>query len=351
MARKKRKKERAEPSSHAREWSPSGLGANEESEKSREFASRRNEGSGEDLTVQPLTMAGRKGEDLGLPPQRIFDSVTPSEPDREPEGFFARISRWLQGESEPAYSPPSPPPPPPPPEPRPVQVSEPVRREPEPEPPPPPAARREPSFPPASRQPAFDPAGTVPPSKVDHVLAVLTLERVLPELDAARKQLDEMRISSNQRIQQIEEERDELQAEIERARAGESGGADTAESKRRFREELDEARKTAEARIRQLEAERDQSRSEADRAISAQNGLNLRILQLEETLEDQKSDRSPEEARESPPPRRSERAGRRRSRRRQSRTQCPRSRGARPTRRETTPGSRAPSRRTRPFRR
>ena len=293
MARKKRKKERVEPTSHTRGWSPSGFGTDEEPEKSREIASHRNEGSGEDLTVQPLAMAGRKGEDLGLPPEQKFDSVTPSEPAREPEGFFARISRWFQGESESGYFPP--PPPPPPPEPGPVQISEPVRREPEPEPPPLPSAHREPPSPPASRQPASDPTGTVPPSKVDHILAVLTLERVLPELDAARKQLEEMRASSDQRIRQLEAERDEFRAEFERVRSGESGGADTAESDRRLHEELEEVRKAAEARIRQLEVDLDQSRSETDRAAAAQSDLNLRIRQLEATLEVQKSDRSAEE--------------------------------------------------------
>lgn len=77
-------------------------------------------------------------------------------------------------------------------------------------------------------------------------MAVLTLERVLPELDAARKQLEEMRVSSD-------------------------------------------------LRIRQLEAERDQSRSATDRALAAQAELNQRIRQLEAALEAQKTGRSAEE--------------------------------------------------------
>ena len=268
MAKKRRRKDRAEPTEHTREGSPAG----------------RNDRQ----TVQPPAAAGRKGEDSNLPPEQNFNSLPSPEPDDEPEGIFDRITRWFTGPGVPAYSPgPSPPPPP-------QRPPEPVQAKPEPEPPPPPA-RREPPSPPPSRPAASGQSSTTPASKVDHILAVLTLERVLPELDAARKQLEEMRVSSDQRIRQLEAERDQLRAEMKRASAGESGGADTIESARRLQEELDEARKTAEARIRQLEAERDQSRSETDRALALQDELNHRIRELESSLEARKSDRPAEE--------------------------------------------------------
>jgi chromosome segregation ATPase len=51
------------------------------------------------------------------------------------------------------------------------------------------------------------------------------------------------------------------------------------------RKQLEEMRVSSDRRIRQLEAERDQSRSEADRAIASQNDRNLRIRQLEATVD------------------------------------------------------------------
>lgn len=258
MARKKRKKERTETT---RERSPSGLGTQQESEKSREFASRRNAGPGEEWPAADA----RKGEDLGLRPERQFDSATPPEREPEQETFLGRLSRWLQGEPAPTYSPPRPQPQAYP-KSAPAVTPEPVQREPE--PPPPPPAPPERAATPGTKLPGPEQAGTVPPSKVDHVLAVLTLERVLPELDAARKQLEEMKISSGQKIQELEAECDQLRAEIEKGQGEESAAA--AAKARRLQEELDEARKTSQARIQQLETERDQLRAEIEKARAAQ---------------------------------------------------------------------------------
>ena len=284
MARKKRRKEKAEPAWQAGDWSSPNRGPAKQSEEPEEIVPPRKLSSGENHTVEAFAARDTKGKELSPPPERELRSGGSPEPAGEPAGFLARISRWFQGESEPAYSPP---PPAPPPEPRRVQASEPERRAPEPEPPPPPAAHREPPSPSAWRPSASEQTGGVPPSKVDHILAVLTLERVLPELDAARKQVEEMRVSSDQRIRQLEAERDELRAEVERVRAGKS---DIASSESQL-QELDEAR----GRIRQLEAERDQSRSETDRARAAQDELNHRVRQLEAALQAQQADRSSEE--------------------------------------------------------
>ena len=250
MARKKRKKDRPDSKAHDQGWAPS---------------------EQRDPAFQPHAAASQKGAASDLPPGQNYHSPESDEPELEDEGIFDRITRWFTG-SAPAYSPRSAPPSPPQKTPSPPPTFEPAK--PEPEPPPPPAQRETPVSP---KQPPAPEQKAPPGSKVDHVLAVLTLERVLPELDAARKQLEEMKASSDQRIRQLE-------SELQAARIGTAGSSNAAEAEARLRSELSEARKTAESRIRQLEAERDQSRSELEQAGVAQDELKRRISELEAAL-------------------------------------------------------------------
>jgi len=302
MARKKRRKEKTQAGSQADSSFPpafdSARGAPEESpeefEEHGEFVPRRDADLRENLTGAPEAAADVKGQVLASPPERELREF--NDTSRKPEGFFGRISRWFQGESQPLVPPPLITPPP-----QRRRDLGPIPMGPSPERIAPPPPQRESSSPPAAKPASSDPATPVTPSKVDHVLAVLTLERVLPELDAVRKELEEMKLSSTHRIRQLEAERDQLRVELEASRVAARGPAretaepeDHREEARRLEEQLAEARRTAEERIRQLQSERDQSRSEADRASAAQDDLNLRIRKLEATLDVQKGDDSEE---------------------------------------------------------
>jgi len=296
MARKKRKREKAEAVSQLGEWTSPAPDEADESEVPDEIVSRRDAHSEEDRAAGVFPAADKKGGNLASPPKQEWEPSSPPAPPRKPQSVLARISRWFQGESEPADVPPPTPAPTPEPKIDAEPLIAPQERSPERS-----LADREPAFPPPAQAGASNqPSGTAA-SKVDHILAMLTLERVLPELEAARKEIEELKLSSSQRIRQLEAERDELRgqlsAEAEQARAAAPDPDAGAADRLRFEEQLAEQQKAAEERIRQLESERDQSRSETERALAAQRDPNLRIRQSKATLGVQRPDRSAEEVR------------------------------------------------------
>ena len=139
-----------------------------------------------------------------------------------PRGLLARLSRWLQGPEQPSAAPPEIPQPPPTPNGAP-ELWPPIQAA-APKPPRAEASDVE-SMPTPFEEvegPSLKPHAPASPSNVDHVLAILTLERVLPELDAVRRELDEVKETAALRPRQVEAERDQSQAEANAARAEKS---------------------------------------------------------------------------------------------------------------------------------
>ncbi|OFW40027.1 MAG: hypothetical protein A3J28_05380 [Acidobacteria bacterium RIFCSPLOWO2_12_FULL_60_22] len=202
-----------------------------------------------------------------------------------PRGLLARLSRWLQGPEQPSAAPPEIPQPPPTPNGAP-ELWPPIEAA-APKPPPAEASDIEPMPTPIEEveEPSPKPVAHSPASNVDHVLAILTLERVLPELDAVRRELDEVKETAALRTRQLEAERDQSQAEANAARAEKSEIETRAGMLRKavdtFERQLQEAKETAEERIRQLVTERDQSLAQAERSRADQHDTHLRIRQLE----------------------------------------------------------------------
>ena len=99
-------------------------------------------------------------------------------------------------------------------------------------------------------------------STADHVLALLTLERLLPELEEARRELTEYQV----RIRKLEMERDVSRAEAaqvrDEKREVEARAAMLGKAVDNLERQLIETRETTEARIQQLEAEREQLTSQ-----------------------------------------------------------------------------------------
>lgn len=151
--------------------------------------------------------------------------------------------------------------------------------------------------PPVAPKPGAEGGG----STVDHVLAILTLERVLPELDAARKEIQEQKEASEARIRQLEAERDQARAgrrELEERVQTVGKALDAVEH--RLREE----RETAEGRIHQLEAERNQSRGDADNARVERLRQESHVRVLEEELATARRQLAEEKGKEGSTPRR-----------------------------------------------
>ena len=321
MTRKKGKRTKRERIPGAGDGSPGSAGQFEEG---TETVSPETSTSVETFTSEPAAV--EPAPEAGLPSPVAFRveheeaKVMQEEPGqekagryREPEpaqlsqpapakgggGLFARLSRWFLGPSQPLEVP-----------------SEAAAT------PPAPAASFEPSPPasaavpqppvalPPQREPLAPPAEakwasprqrpeTTGAARVDHLLAVLTLERVLPELDAARREMEEMKIGSNHRIRQLEAERDQVRAEAEKTRAEKSGSDSRTGALRTALDDLErqarETQDTAAERIRQLEAERDQRRSEAEASRAEQHDLRLHIRQLEAQLEINQAARPVEE--------------------------------------------------------
>lgn len=197
-------------------------------------------------------------------------------------GILARLFRWLEGPPQPAETPLG----------RTEDLPKPPMPEPLPEEEIPPEAAAEPSPAPAvEARSEFSSESGGPPraSPVDQLLASLTLERVLPELEAARNALEELERASEVRIRLLEAERDQSRAEADRARAEKSEIEARARPLRKaldvMEERLAEERKGAEERIRQLEAERDQNRLQRESAAVEEHDLRLRIRQLEAMLD------------------------------------------------------------------
>ena len=171
-----------------------------------------------------------------------------------PEGFFEKILQWWRGPSAVPVGAPSN---------APGDIG--AQRIPT----PPPAGRREPSGPVSSGR-VSEPPG--PSSQVDKVHAVLMLERVLPELDEAKRQLQQERESAQARIRDLENERDRIRSDAERTRfeRGDIEGhtnmlrKSVAALERQLQEERGTAAKNAEeseARIRSFEDSIKNSRS------------------------------------------------------------------------------------------
>jgi hypothetical protein len=116
---------------------------------------------------------------------------------------------------------------------------------------------------------------------VDQVHAVLMLEQVLPELEAARRQLVEEREAAHIQFVQLEGERDQALAAAERARNErneiEQHTNVIRKSVTALERQLQEERAAAAKQVEELEAERDRVRSE--RGI-----LEARIRSLEDDL-------------------------------------------------------------------
>ena len=103
-----------------------------------------------------------------------------------------------------------------------------------------------------------------PAAEGDGVHAASTLERALPELEAARRELAEYKGQAEARIRQLETEQDLGRAEVVAAR---------------------EQRESTEARIRQLETERDLSRAEVVGAREQRRQAETRAGMLERSLD------------------------------------------------------------------
>ncbi|MGH9786612.1 MAG: hypothetical protein ACRD88_20775 [Terriglobia bacterium] len=273
MARKKRKKERPERNTETAGWSGPSFG---EAEEPQEREVEESEAPAEASPPEATPAAGQPEAEAALPWER---AVEPMEPPLQPAppsgGILARIARWFQGSEPPAPGAGV----------KNVPFPAPIE-----------------SFPhqPASSHPAASMPGddsirrradlaapashqhseAMPPSKVDHILAVLTLERVMPELDAARRELLDVKVTSNERIRQLEAERDRFRAEAEKLRAENPDPASRAAA-------LQEAEQHSKEFTRQLEAERDRFRAEAEHLLAENAEAGARATALRQSFQEQ----------------------------------------------------------------
>ncbi|MBI3935302.1 MAG: hypothetical protein HY316_11490 [Acidobacteria bacterium] len=168
---------------------------------------------------------------------------------------------------------------------------------------PPPAGRTPPAGPLSSGGVSEIPgiSGSGPSSAVDRVHAVLMLERVLPELEEIKRQLQQEKESAQARIRDLENERDRIRAEAERARndRGDIEGhtnvlrKSVAALERQLQEEKATAAKNAEeyeARIRSFEDAIKNSRSPVSQLRAELEESQTQRERLESLLERSKGE-------------------------------------------------------------
>jgi len=129
-----------------------------------------------------------------------------------------------------------------------------------------------------------------PAAEGDGVHAASTLERALPELEAARRELAEYKEQAEARIRQLETERDLSRAEVvgarEQRRQAETRAGMLERSLEAMEHRLHEERESYEARVRQCETERDQLRADIESAQAERQPLDVRWQALEAQLEE-----------------------------------------------------------------
>jgi DNA repair exonuclease SbcCD ATPase subunit len=211
-------------------------------------------------------------------------------------GLFSKISKWWRGPSPVTVRVPSNPPG--------GYAQQKI-------PTPPPAAQKEA---PIISAKISEPPVSGPTSAVEKVHAVLMLERIMPELEETKRQLQSERESNQAKIRDLEKSRDRLRDELDQLRnnQGESAGhtnvlrKSVAALERQLQEERDAAAKSAddyEARIRafeesirnsrtpvaQLRAELEEAQTERDRMESLLNRYREEMETAQRQLREQQA--------------------------------------------------------------